>query len=52
MVDKAGNDGADELAVAGAEQHAVERDVVIMSNLRKERAKDVHRMFVAIVKER
>ena len=52
MLDKYGNDGADELAVAGAEQHPVDTDIVILSNSRKEQAKDVHRMFIATVKER
>ena len=52
LLDKYGNDGADELAVAGAAQHPVDTDIVSMSDLRKKQAKDVHRMFIAIVKER
>lgn len=52
LLDKDGNDGADALAVAGAAQHAIDTDIVSLSDLRKKRAKDVHRMFIAIVRER
>ena len=31
LADKEGNDGADELAVAGAEQHVVDTDIVTTS---------------------
>ena len=52
LADKDGNDGADKLAVAGAEQHAVDSEIVIMSDLRREHGKEVHSMFIAIVKAR
>ena len=52
MADKHGNDGADVLAVAGAELHAVDKDIVAMSTGRREIAKKVHDMFIAIVRAR
>ena len=52
LLDKHGNDGADNLAVAGAQQHAVDEDIVLMSTARRECAKCVHRMFVSIVHAR
>ena len=42
LADKSGNDGADALAVAGAELHAVDSDIILMSISRKKHAKDVH----------
>ena len=52
LADKNGNDGADALAVAGAELHAVDPDIVLMSSLRRKYAKDAHSMFIEIVKAR
>ena len=52
LIDKNGNDGADALAVAGAELHAVDADIVLTINLRKEYAKNVHIMFIEIVQAR
>jgi hypothetical protein len=52
LADKVGNDGADKLAVAGAEQHAVDMEIIAASVLRKQHAKDVQHMFIAIIKAR
>ena len=52
LLDKEGNDGADELAVAGAALHAVNQDIVTMGSARKDLAKIVHDMFITIVKAR
>ena len=52
LADKSGNDGADALAVAGAELHAVDSDIILTSISRKKQAKDAHMMFVEIIKAR
>jgi len=50
--DKEGNDGADELAVAGAKLHAVDAEVVDSASLRKLSAKKVQGMMVHLLKTR
>ena len=50
--DKEGNDGADELAVAGAKLHAVDSEVVDSASLRKQSAKKVQGMMVHLLKTR
>ena len=50
--DKDGNDGADSLAVAGANKHAVPSEVVEAARERKGWAKSVHSMMVSVLKAR
>ena len=47
--DKAGNDGADRLAVAGAASHQVPEDVAGAALSRRIQAKAVHQMMLAIL---
>ena len=51
LLDNSGNDGVDESAVAGAEQHPVDFDIGSMSGLRKNQARNVHCRFTAIIQE-
>jgi hypothetical protein len=50
--DKAGNDGADKLAVDGAAMHQVPPEVVAAAKARRQTAKRTHEMMVAILIER
>jgi len=50
--DKEGNDGADELAVAGATLHEIDSEVVDSAALRKLSAKRVQGMMVHVLKAR
>ena len=50
--DKKGNDGADELAVAGANMHRIDSEVVDMARQRKVVARSVQRMMVAVLQAR
>ena len=50
--DRLGNNGADSLAVAGARMHQVPVEVVASAAERKQYAKHVHEMMVAILKAR
>ena len=50
--DKAGNDGADKLAVDGAAMHHVPAEVVAAAKARRQTAKRTHEMMVAILIER
>ena len=50
--DKVGNDGADELAVAGAESHDICFEVAARASQRKHVAKHVHEMMICILKAR
>ena len=50
--DKVGNDGADELARAGAAEHALSEDLVANAKQQKETAKEVQRMMLRIVAAR
>ena len=50
--DKIGNDGADELAVAGAALHHVSAEVVDAGRARRAMAKRAQKMKVAILLER
>ena len=50
--DKWGNDGADALAVSGAQKHRVPNDIVQSARLRKSSAKIVQRMMVAVLQAR
>ena len=50
--DKAGNDGADKLAVDGAAMHRVPPEVVAAAQARRQTAKRTHEMMVAILIER
>ena len=51
-IDKWGNDGADQLAVAGAEMHAPPRDLVNICERRAVAAKATHSMMLRILKAR
>ena len=46
LIDKWGNDGADALAVAGAESHAVPDDIVAMCKQRAKMARATHSMML------
>ena len=50
--DKKGNDGADELAVAGASKHRVPAEVVKAARARRKAAIETHRMMLAILSAR
>ena len=50
--DKRGNDGADKLAVAGANKHRVSSDVVESAKQRRDDAMIVQRMMVAVLQAR
>lgn len=50
--DKAGDDGADELAVAGAKCHEIQSEVVWDASMRKHAARQVQRMMVRILQAR
>jgi len=50
--DKRGNDGADKLAVAGANKHRVSLQVVGAAQQRKKNAMNVQRMMVAVLQAR
>ena len=50
--DKAGVDGADELARVGARSHEVSSEITVSASLRKLAAKRVHGMMVCILKAR
>ena len=50
--DKAGNDGADELARAGARSHEICSEVVGSASLRKLAARQVHEMIICVLKAR
>ena len=50
--DKAGNDGADKLAVAGAYSHRVPSNVVDAALSRRRDAKETHGMMLAIISAR
>ena len=50
--DKVGNDGADELARAGAAEHALSEDLVANAKQQKETAKEVQRMMLRIIAAR
>jgi len=50
--DKAGNDGADKLAVSGAALHPVGSEVVAAASVRRHAAVQTHRMMLAILLER
>ena len=50
--DKWGNDGADALAVKGAESHRAPDDIVHSAQERKASAKIVQKMMVAVLKAR
>ena len=50
--DKWGNDGADALAVSGAQKHRVPNDIVQSARLRKSSAKLVQRMMGAVLQAR
>ena len=50
--DKRGNDGADKLAVAGANKHRVSLRVVGAAQQRKKIAMNVQRMMVAVLQAR
>ena len=52
MQDKTGNDGADRLAVKGAQHHAAPTDLVDRCRWRKEMARATHAMMLAIVAAR
>ena len=52
MEDKRGNDGADKLAVAGANMHRVSLQVVGAAQQRKKIAMNVQRMMVAVLQAR
>ena len=51
-IDKLGNDGADALAVAGAETHAVPDDVLALCRRRTKMARASHYMMLRILKAR
>ena len=50
--DKLGNDGADKFAVAGASQHQVPSELVVVAKERKQLATKVQRMMVSILQAR
>ena len=50
LEDKYGNDGADELAVAGAKSHEILHAVLVNASLRKSSAKQVQGMMICIIK--
>ena len=52
MQDRTGNDGADRLAVKGAQHHAAPTDLVDRCRWRKEMARATHAMMLAIVAAR
>ena len=49
LEDKVGNDGADDLACAGADEHAIDNAVATLARHQHLAAKGVHSMMVAIV---
>ena len=46
LADKSGNDGADAVAVAGMQLHAVDSDIVFMNSSHKNDANGVLMMFI------
>ena len=52
QIDKDGNDGADALAVRGAEHHAAPKELTTAAKMRKATAKATHRMMLRILHAR